>query len=121
LDIAVDQVCIRMSRMQLVDVHKLGGQWSCRVGAGGGRDLEGGGQSALAYTLNKTQYPTLHLHPFTTFHAICGFGYSGTSNSYISHLVRTTGLKHHVTLIIIKRAAIPKPAADSFTRHGHNE
>jgi hypothetical protein len=86
LDIAVDQVCIRMSRMQSVDVHKLGGQWSCRVGAGGGRArLGGGGQSAQAYTLNETQYPTLHLthlrhfirfadsatlEPFTAIHRI---------------------------------------------------
>jgi hypothetical protein len=38
LDIAVDQLRIRISRRRLVGVHELGGWY--RVGAGGGRDLE---------------------------------------------------------------------------------
>lgn len=48
LDIAVDQVCIRISRMQLVDVHKLG--CGCRVGAGG--------QSATWEVVAKALWPT---------------------------------------------------------------
>lgn len=38
LDIAVDQLRIRMSRRRLVSVHEFGGRYG--VGAGGGRDLE---------------------------------------------------------------------------------
>ena len=59
LDIAVDQLRIRISRIRLVDVHEFGGRYG--VGAGGGRDF-GCGQCALSCPSKQPTFTSSSFH-----------------------------------------------------------